>query len=290
MPYLTCDEARSLYNRIFGKAARLLFRLPGGTAAAIVTGWMSGSPAGAMAVARVASSEELTEGEATRLAGIACGVSPVYALSVMGVSLAGSTKIGWYYVMSQLIAQIVTGILFRYSFSRCNCICHQAKTADRNGSIIEAVIAVLKVGGYMVIFAAAMSLVSGMIGEHVMFISPVVDLPTGMSYLAENDLPHWISSAALGFGGLCIAFQNLDILSTVGVNSVYYIVQKLTCGVLCGFLCWLLCTSGKPVYEANTVVGGACVGILEVNLLVMTAFLLPITTVFLRKTSKKHFS
>lgn len=287
IPYLTCDEARMIYNRIFGSAARRLFRLPGRAAAAIIIGWVAGSPAGAMAVAHVAAAEGLTNGEATRLAGLACGVSPVYALSVMGVALTGSAKTGWCFVVSQLTAQLMTGILFRKRFRGMNDRCAAAEIEEKRGSVIGAVLAVLRVGGYMVLFSAGLSISRGMIGEAVMLISPFIDLPVGSEYYARSEMPGWISAAALGFGGLCITFQNLDILSTVGVNSKGYILQKLICGMLCGGVYWLLSARGKAI---NAAAVRSQPDVFEVNVLFLAAFLIPITAVFVRKLSEKHFS
>ena len=113
LPYLTCHEACVVYQKVFGALSRRAFALPGTAASAIVTGLAAGSPAGAMAVARVARREGMTTGEAARMAGIACGLGPIYIVSGMGVALSGSAAEGWRLAISQFVALILTGVLFR---------------------------------------------------------------------------------------------------------------------------------------------------------------------------------
>ncbi len=233
LPFLTSREACRVYDRIFGRLSRFAFALPGTTASAIVTGLCAGSPAGAMAVARVARREGLSPGEAARMAGIACGVGPIYVISGIGVALAGSAAEGWRFATSQLAALLLTGNLFRGAWKNSG----RRATVPDDGEgderpITRAVLSILKVGGYMVMFAVGIALLDAVLGAWFDNTSLLLDLPTGAAYAASVGLPLYWLAPAIGFGGLCIAAQNMGVLRGVGVTWPMYLAQKATAATL----------------------------------------------------------
>lgn len=284
MPYLTCNEARRVYDRLLGGAVRRAFRLPGGCASAVVTGLMAGSPAGALAVRRVAAAEKLTRGQAARLAGIACGVSPMYALSVMGSALAGSRAVGWRLVIAQTTAQLVTGLMFRRAFEGENELLEPELQHETERPVSAAVQAVMRVGGYMALFSAGLALARRMLGDWVMYASPFIDLPAGAEFCARSALPEWASAAALGFGGICIACQNIGAL---GIKPEHYIAQKLTCGGLCAGAYMAMSALNGGAETAVYVNSGGC---FERSTLIMIVLALPVTAFFVRGKNEKSVS
>lgn len=233
LPFLTSREACRVYDKIFGRLSRFAFALPGTTASAIVTGLCAGSPAGAMAVARVARREGLSPGEAARMAGIACGVGPIYVISGVGVALAGSAAEGWRLASSQLAALLLTGLLFRGAWRgdrRLTPIPDDADFDER--PISRGVLSILKVGGYMTMFAVGIALLDAVFGGWFDNASLLLDLPTGAAYAACVGLPLFWLAPAIGFGGLCIAAQNMGVLKSVGVTWPMYLVQKAAAAVL----------------------------------------------------------
>ena len=277
MPFLSCPEACLIYERLFGKIVKRLFRLPGSAASAIVTGLLAGSPAGAMAVAEISAREKLTAGQTARLAGLACGVSPVYALTVMGVALSGSRAVGWRLVISQLAAQLFTGIVFRKCFSQGGMPeCRPAQHAQK--PVAGAVLAVLKVAGYMTMFSVGTELAANVFGRRIRWLTPLIDLPTGAVFCADNDLPLWIAAAALGFSGLCIIFQNTDVL---GIPVSRLIAQKTVCAAFCAGAYCALERVNIPVPAFLNVKNSDD---FAVSTIILTVIMLPTMLFFVRKT------
>jgi len=287
MPYLTCAEARRMYDRLLGRVVNLLFALPGSAASAMMTGFVAGSPAGAMAVARVATSECMSRGDAVRLAGICCGVSPVYALTVMGMTLAGSRRTGWCFVISQLLAQIVTGLIFRNAFKEMKEPVNGVKKHASGRAMSDAVFAVLRVGGYMTIFSAGICLAATLAGDWVLEFAPAIDLPSGVARVIGKGEPGWKAAAALGFSGMCIISQNIGVLRQLGISVRAFIIQKLVCGIVCSGV-YVLIDNGDVSKTVMTTVEK--VPVFEVSLVFFVCLVLPIAIHFFRKTSEKHFS
>ncbi|MGI6238908.1 MAG: hypothetical protein ACOYI5_04690 [Christensenellales bacterium] len=234
LPFLTGAEARGVYARAFGWLTRFAFALPGSAASALVVGLVSGSPAGAMAVARVARSERLTTGQASRMAGIACGLGPIYVVSGMGVALAGSAQIGWRLALSQLAALLCTGVLFRWAWRASDQVPSvDSDAAQADFGVSRAVLSILKVGGYMTVFAAGIAIAAALFGAWFSHASLAIDLPTGAAHAQASGIHRAWVAAALGFGGMCIAAQNMSALRAVGVTWGKYLVQKLATAVFC---------------------------------------------------------
>ena len=284
MPYLTSPQARHVYDKLLGGAVRRLFRLPGRCASAVVTGMLAGSPAGALATARVAAAEGLSRGQAARLAGIACGVGPVYIISGIGAALLDSARVGWQLAISQWLALVITGMLFSRAWAGEPPTETQAPSAGEERPVQAAVMAVLKVCGYMLLFSVGIAVLGEMLGRELGLVGLVADLPSGAAALAQRAVA-WREPAlavGVGLGGLCIAAQNMSVLGTVGVTWGKYLAQKLTTGIVSGL-----------VFVALTEIdiGGVALGIdgreYEVALLALALLMIPVLMGFLRKRNAK---
>ena len=282
MPFLTCDEARRVYEKLLGPVARRLFRLPGGAASAIVTGMVSGSPGGAMAVVRVAAVEGLTRGETGRLAAIAGGLSPVYIISVLGVGLNGSRQFGLRMLAAQLIAQLGTGILFRNSFRGDNVKVRYKYIEEKDRPVRNAALACVSICGYMVLFSVGIELAAKIMGEKIWSYAAFIDLPCG----AEACVNDVLLAGAVGFGGACICAQCIGVLEDM-VKPWVYCVQRAVGGAICA----------AAFYVGGFVIKGGDRRIwryegmdFEKNLLILMVIMVPVMLYFLRKRSKKHFS
>ena len=236
LPFLTCREAREIYDWLLGWLMRRAFCLPGACASALVTGLMGGSPAGAMAVSAVAAETGLTRGQAARLAGLCCGMGPVYVVSALGVALKGSAGVGYRLLAAQWGGMLLTGLLFRRAWAGDTAPCPAAPPEGKAQPIVAAAQAMLKVCGYMMLFSVGMALARSAAGAWVEAAAPFLDLPTGAALWAERGLPEWILAGALGFSGCCVILQN----AAFGVPLVRYALQKAVTAALAAGIYLLL--------------------------------------------------
>ena len=229
MPVLTGPEACAAYNSLFSGGMRRLFHLPGSAAPAVVTGMIAGSPGGALAVCRIARSGGLELRDARRIALAVSGVSPAYLILGVGFGLYGSMSLGLALAAIQLCIQLALLWLLR------GILCDQADVpalppdSARRDGMRAAVEGVLVICGYMVLFGAIGSVVASFAGSDVgLAMLLAADLPSGLSELAARGFPGkmLIQGVAIGFGGLCIAAQNLDALREIGVRPTEYLAVR----------------------------------------------------------------
>ena len=249
LPVLTGPDACAAYDAALSRFMRPIFRLPGSAAPALIIGVISGSPGGALAVRRVAAEAGLSRSDAQRLALALSGVSPAYLILGVGQGLYGSVALGIQLALIQISVQIGLLILL------CGIIKPDAepitaipKKERMQGPIQAAVESVLAVCGYMVLFSSACCVAASFLGDTIgSAILIVFDLPSGLAELVRWEIPGrmLIQGAAIGFGGLCIAAQNLDALRPLGISAGAYLsVRGLAAGIFA-------CASGLMLRTQN---------------------------------------
>ena len=88
---------------------------------------------------------------------------------------------------------------------------------------------VLVICGYMVLFSSVGSVIASFAGPVSGLAALLLaDLPSGLAELAAWSFPGkmLIQGVAIGFAGLCIAAQNLDVLRTIGVRPGEYLAAR----------------------------------------------------------------
>lgn len=236
MPVLTGQEACAAYNSLLSGAMRRLFHLPGAAAPAVAIGLIAGSPGGAIGVCRIARNGGLRATDARRIALAITGVSPAYLILGVGLGLYGSAKLGLMLACIQLVVQLtllclLRGILPQHDDQLPTIIGGQ-RPADGMRAAVESILVIC---GYMVVFGAIVSVAASWIGNiGGMSLLLALDLPSGLAELAACNFPGkmLIQGVAVGFGGLCIAAQNLDALRGIGVRpGEYFAVRGVAAGL-----------------------------------------------------------
>ena len=239
LPVLTGPDACAAYDAVFSRLMRPLFNLPGAAAPALVIGMISGSPGGALAVRRVAAEAGLRCTEARRVALALSGLSPAYLILGVGQGLYGSIALGVRLAIIQIIVQLCLLFLLRgFKGSGEDKTMLSPENTRGRGPIQGAVESVLSVCGYMVLFSSICCVAASFVGETAgTALLLASDLPSGLAKLAGWEISGkmLIQGAAIGFGGLCIAAQNLDALHPLGVSSgEYFYVRGIASAIFAG--------------------------------------------------------
>ncbi len=296
LPALTCPAARRAYNRVLGRLMRPLFRLPGSAAAALFVGLLAGSPAGALAAERVSGG--MRRGEARRLGLMCAGVSPVYLIGGVGTALFGSAQLGLWLALAQAAAQLLLGLALRGSFAADTELLPEVPEREAEAPVRAAVGSVLQVCGYMALFsvgaAMAAKLAGGAAGDLLLYIA---DMPSGLARAAERGAAWPLVAAVAGFGGLCIAAQNMAVLGPLGVRWRDYLAARGFAAGVCALTVALrFSLPGAAAPAMASFEGGA----LETSTLTAMLLLIPALLAVARggaedaretkKLSKKHES
>lgn len=230
VPALTCSEVSRLLERASSGITRF-FRLPAGCTGALLVGLMSGSPAGAAALAASPRKSSDPPGSMLRAALLASGASPAFLLSGVAAGMLGSARLGRILIGAQLGAAVLSGVLLRYSGSDLPASSASSEVRSRS-AVTGAALTLLTIAGYMALFSVAARLLSGMLGSAAEApIMAVMELAGGCQALAELKLPLDLKlpliSAAACFGGVSVYAQCMSFLRPLGVHPAEYLAGKL---------------------------------------------------------------
>lgn len=243
MPVLTGPEACAAYTALFSRIMQPLFRLPGQAAPAVFIGMISGSPGGAIATARIAGQSGMQCGQVWRIALAVAGVSPAFLVMGVGQGLYGSAALGAKLALIQMAVQLILLFALR------SCFCGETECATlkleqtQDQPVRQAVEHVLVICGYMVFFSALACVAASMLGkESGLALLLLMDLPSGLAELSACSFSgaSFVLGAAIGFGGLCIGMQNLDVLGPTGLSLRDYIAVRCMGAALMGVGCMLV--------------------------------------------------
>lgn len=237
MPLLTCRDAARAYECLLGRVTWALYDLPGAAASAMVVGMMAGSPAGAIAARRVAAQCGMNRGQLRRLAFAFSGFSPAFLVGGVGAAMLGSAAMGWRLLAAQVLAQLTLALLLRRMWRNQTAPVPAAPDVD-DQPIRAAVLAVLGICGYMALFGAITGAAGDCLGRGPAdALLCLLDVPSGARLVAAlpTDAARRLVllSGMCGFGGACVAAQNLAALRGCGVRAWEYVAARVSAAALC---------------------------------------------------------
>lgn len=243
LPVLASEDAAALYDQLFGPLMRRLFGIPGRAAGAAVLGLIAGSPAGATALVRLAD-PGMTRGELSRAALLCCGLSPLFLISGIGVSILGSAAAGHVLMRSQLGAVLLSGLIFRFAWRRDTAPVAPEPGAASAAGVREAALSVLTVCGYMMLFSVIARLTVQLLGaQWEPLLLALIEVAGGSEQLARlpvhPDAALVLIAACVGLSGAAILVQNAGKLRPLGLPWHRLALGKAMQSALCALLCGL---------------------------------------------------
>lgn len=271
-PFLVATELLSYTSVVTFLGRKLdkfmwpIFNMPGTAAYPLVLGMISGYPIGAKTVCSLYSQGLFTKKEAEILLAYTNNSGPLFIIGTVGISMFGSSTIGFILLFTHILASISVGIIFgkflksekRMTNADFKKMSNKKVTFSSLGevlsnSIINSIKTIFMIGGFVVIFSVIISILrqSGAINllsnifshffSNSEFISGIftgiIELTNGLNvvsniHIKELSVNILICAFLLGFAGLSIMFQILSIISKERLSIKPYIIGKVLQGIL----------------------------------------------------------
>ena len=247
-----------------------LFNISGEGSFAFIMGVISGYPTGATIATNFRKNNILSKTECERLLSFTNNSGPLFIIGTVGISMFGSSTIGFLLFVTHLLASISVGIIFRFWKKEKNSINNskhyipQSKTVTFSNlgeiiaiSIKNATSTILLIGGFVVLFSVIISILktSNILGIfsnmlipafnllHIptSFISPfltgILEITNGISLISGIHIKAitiniLFAAFLLGFGGISVLLQVLSITSKTDLSIKPYILGKFLHGIL----------------------------------------------------------
>ncbi len=253
-PYMVCANLLTSYgvadilSRRLNKVMRPIFGVGGAGALPLVMGLISGYPCGCATVCSLYDSKTISKKDAIRLSAFTNNSGPLFIIGAVGVGIFNSREAGDIIYMVHVLSAISCGIIFGL-FGR-----EKEKTAINtyieretpSGAVYHAVISVLTLCGYVVIFSVALAILKkiqiiGLLCKLLISLglsySSADLLSTGIfeitsSIFSSKSVNIPLVSAVISFGGLSVLMQTRSILQKSGLPVLPYFFGKIICSIL----------------------------------------------------------
>ncbi|GGA40123.1 nucleoside recognition domain-containing protein [Paenibacillus physcomitrellae] len=257
---------------LFDPLTRKLFRFPGESGFLLPLGLIAGFPVAAESAARLYGQQKLTAGQAARLSAAVHFCNPMLIVVVIGTGFMHTPALGLLLAAIHIVAGLAAGITIGWlrrpqdsdSPAPASKVKPAKSAAGSKDSLIRQVIrstvmarridgrsfgrllgdtvtvsvqTLLSVGGYMLIFALVIQVISRVLpkGFPDYIVPALLEVHLGSFRLAESGfsspaLQAALLGAGLGWGGLCSYFQVRAVLKPAGIHSKGFLLTRLLHG------------------------------------------------------------
>ncbi len=293
-PFFIATELLSKTNipyilgRIFNRFMKPLFNIKGVGSFAIIMGWISGYPIGAKIATNFRKQNILSKEECERILSFSNNSGPLFIVGTCGISLFGSTQIGFLLLLTHILASFTVGILFRFwkksypkqspnkkniynssSISLSNlgrvlgeCIYNSISTILMIGGFIvlfSVIVSILNKSKILIFFSALLSPIFNILHIPTKFIIPIItgiiEVTNGISQVANIQIKAIsiniiITAFLLGLGGISVLLQVLSVISKTDLSIKPYIIGKTLHGIIAALYTFIF-ISIFPIFNLN---------------------------------------
>ena len=243
---------------------RPLFRLPGEAALAVVLGFTSGFPMGALLTASLYEQQLCTKEEASRLVAFTNNASPLFLLIAVPLTMLKQPQWGVLLLLSHYGANLILGILlgiFSYKLHPYQTYSHQIHHQYSTNvppltllhfpqmltnAIQKGLKNIFSIGGFVLFFSILLALGNNIFPFLAGFLTPLLEMTLGSNYIAEQNLSPTLKlmliSFVVGWSGLSIQMQVLGILTPLEIPYHFYLLCRPLQGILAALLAGSLYT------------------------------------------------
>jgi len=226
-----------------------LFRLPGQSGSALLLGLIGGYPIGAKTAAELYREDLLTQPEAEYLLTFCNNSNPVFLISVIGIGIFGSVRVGIWLWLIHITAALLVGVLLR---NQQKSVSRQQVTRNipfQCPSFSSAFVAAVRgsaatmmsVCAFVILFYVAAEPLRTIGGAFSPLLVGALEL-FSLTPLLEPTVSGFILAAACsGWGGLSVLCQTAAILDGTGLSLRPCFVGKCLHGILSAVLAAALC-------------------------------------------------
>lgn len=214
------------------------FGISGAGALAVALGLISGYPVGAVCVCGLYEKNDITKNEAERLLGFTNNSGPLFIIGSVGTVMLQNKNYGYFLCAVHIVSAVISGMVlraFREKKSGKEKISSSESISLSDAvteSVKNALSGILTVCAYTVLFSIIISMWMFVAGKSPvsLFLSGMIEMSNAIQKLTaageniKNLLPQ--ISFLLGFGGMCVHLQVMNVTKKHKLNLKYYFTGK----------------------------------------------------------------
>lgn len=230
---------------LFGRVMTPLFGLPGQAGSAMLLGLLAGYPIGARTAADLYQQGTLTQDEAQRLLLFCNNSNPVFLISVLGLGVFHSFRIGLWLWLIHLSSALFVGLLFRRKPAaprRWNPIFPSPCSFSSAfvGAVRSSFTNILSVCAFVTLFYVLAVPFSSLPWPFSPFLVGFLELFSLTPLISASRVDFVIAAVCSGWGSISVHCQTAAVLDGTGLSPRSCVIGKLLQGLFSGLFAVLL--------------------------------------------------
>ena len=200
-----------------------------------VIGSICGFPIGATICDKLCYKNILSKKDAAKIIPFCNNASPAFVIGAIGVSILGSSKLGFLLYISQILSALIPMLFIKTRFLNYKFSAKKSSVTDTFFSAIEkAIFGILKTCAIICIFTVIVQLLKK---YSMPYASVLLEISNGINFcisLKETNplLAFAMCGFCCGFSGLCVHMQIKSMLKHIDIEMSYLFMCKLMQGIL----------------------------------------------------------
>lgn len=271
-PFFVATELLSKTNfvyfigKFFNNIMYPFFNIPGEGSFALIMGLLSGYPVGAKIATNFRKNNVCSKEECERLLSFTNNSGPLFIIGSVGISMFGSSAIGFLLLISHILASITVGFIFKFwkynKKSKTSSNTYNSKHSNTlnisnlgevlGNCITSSINTILMIGGFVVIFSVILSILNSSNILYILcnlikpifdllhipqtfsagFISGIIEITNGLNIISsipekQLSINILLSSFILSLGGISVFLQVWSIVAKSDLSIKPYIYGKI---------------------------------------------------------------
>ena len=230
----------TITNNFLGNFIYKLFKIKKDASFVLIMSILSGFPSSAKYTKELYERNIINDKEATKLLTFTHFSNPIFILYAIGISFIGDKKMGVIILISQYLANLLIGILFRDYYVSTNNKIKPLKTPRKpigiilSNAIKNAIDTLFLILGSITIFLIITTLINKYVNLPVPFniiINGFFEMTQGVKSLKyafiSKEIKTILAAAFISFGGLSVHLQVLSIISNTKIKYYPYLISRI---------------------------------------------------------------
>lgn len=244
-------------GKVMNKPINKLYNVSGIGGYVLVMAMLSGYPIGAKVLSDLYEKKYISSSEARTISTFTSSSGPLFIVGTVGIIMLNNKLAGFIILISHYLGTLINGLIYR-----------RKKTKEDNSpmlfpplidstkvmadSIINSIISVAVVGGYIAIFNMALdvltdfNIISLMVrlfsftkldyNLSIGFFSSLIEITKGCLIMSKSGVSMKLivplCTFAITFGGLSITLQSMTFLAKCKIKPAFYLLSKFTQAII----------------------------------------------------------
>ena len=237
----------SVFNKLFQR----LFKTSGYSAFVFFMSMITGFPSSAKYINDLINKKLISSVEAQKILSFTFFSNPLFIVNTVGYSFLHSTRIGFLILISHILGNIITGLIFRnwITYNNYDLVIHfgfrDLCNAINNSNIFKIVFDSIKnsleilinIFGIVTFFLIIINIIFKIPNNYFeILITGIIEMTTGLKFLSMSNYPQIVkiltSTFFISFGGLSVHAQIMDILKEKKVKYLPFLLARITHSVV----------------------------------------------------------